>query len=1128
LGHINLRIAIFEIDQNMDMSQSLAAVRRLFISKNKSRYPCLVPDIYLAISGASLTGDGESFLPKTVCYSTGVIFENNHEFPGISRLDNSGYGFEIPIPGFTSVYELTLAHELCHVLGANHYKDPPCYGNCPSTNCSIMCAQKCLNFTMDECSASQIKDILSNRCEQCFTEYTTPECLHCTRTGEIAVKEQSPIIPMCENRNKLTVTYTFTNDCTARTLNMRAPFRVDQIVIDGEELGGFNAETVTGDPLIHVLLGPNVSLAPEEKLEYTVNFILVDDPNFNNVFNNILLSFTMYDGNNVIMPTYIPENYSVFVSPITITGDHNLTQLLEPQNGWIFDSENISDCDLQNKAIRLDGILTINSNYCLNNTVVILEPGSKIIVEDGFSLTINKNKILGCEEMWDAIIVEEGGTLIVEDSKIEDGLNAIKLEANTEFSTENCEYINNNIAIQAELEEPGDIDFHVLGGNTIIADDVLPKEPLKGERAKAGIWLENVNFASIEGEPPHVSPGLNTIGNLLNGIMLKNTDASIKNFHIYDIKGDPTPYSLEDDEPSGHAIYINGSASSTAIAIGSSDTRDNYINGSETGIFARNAEVNIQYCNIQGGNSGIILGWNPRGESSITHNLINANRNGIQLRLPTTLDINISDNRFTLASGYSNGIQGLSSWGDVKIENNLFFLNESLNGINLLDCQNTQIFNNTIIYETPSQKSMRGISLQSSFNCKVVNNKLFGKDLDGHTVGIYVQDSPNNLLECNNSRYVNICNQFTGVSSMTHFIANKHQISDYGLLLGSEVLGSEAIIGNQRHHENSWPTQNYLTAGAWILTEEENIKFLSRFIVDASQNTFFPPNIGELTGWFIDEAHNDYEAECINFPLDPQNWECCNYTIPDTVISFDVNMPKKNYLLGRQLYSSILFSVIDTVDQIKLKTYYTLIDTTDQGKLSKARWNFIQAVSEDPNERNNYIAEALDFNSSIDGEEDYLTLEVESNILLAAYLENGDMQAFISMIESLQENSELCPYEYGPAVYINRSLLRGLDLSSQFDDANNCGEIEPRSNFAKEMEDKSIIIYPNPTNYELGFRVNSQNNISNISIYDITGRIIYQNINYSNNSLISTSKLNPGIYFIGINNLKTFKLIITE
>ncbi len=69
----------------------------------------------------------------------------------------------------------------------------------------------------------------------------------------------------------------------------------------------------------------------------------------------------------------------------------------------------------------------------------------------------------------------------------------------------------------------------------------------------------------------------------------------------------------------------------------------------------------------------------------------------------------------------------------------------------------------------------------------------------------------------------------------------------------------------------------------------------------------------------------------------------------------------------------------------------------------------------------------------------------------------------------------------------------------------------------------NLEIYPNPVKNIL--TINSKEPINNVEIIDITGKLLKTNLRLSDKRNIDVSDLKPGIYFIKINKMKTFKFI---
>lgn len=912
-------------------------------------------------------------------------------------------------------------------------------------------------------------------------------------------------VKQCEGRDTIKVSFTFINDCDERNVQIRAVYSTSVVERIGG-LGDFIDETIDNLSLVGTLFSPVSYVESGGEVTYAAAFKLIENPSGLGYFPNVPFTINVYSGSTQIY-TYSSEGLFKYVNQEVISGNINLSDLVEPSSGYLFDSDNIAGCSLNNPPIYIDGVLNINQDYCLNNTWIIMGENAKIAIKDGNSLTINTDKILGCGNMWDAIEVEEGASLVINESNIEDAMAAVRLEKNTSFTSSETKYHNNLYSVIASLSDPGDIEFHILAGNSFTADDTLRKDPVAGDRAKAGIWLGNVNEAYIQGEPPHIEPGMNIFSNLKNGIVLYNTDASIQNFHIYDIYDGPANIKEVDELPDGHGIYVYGSSGHFTTAIGSGDTRDNYINA-QRGIFVKDANADIQYCNIRADLAAIVLGYSNNREVNILNNLIKAQYRGIQLRLPIALEANISGNRITMPTYDGIGIQCLSSWKDVKISDNLIFLKSSREGISLTDCKSTNVSENRIIFEEVGEKQMKGIFLEASSGNIIVSNDVIGKNKDHNTVGIYTQDSPANILLCNEVKMANVCYQFTGVSSLTNFNTNNNLTSDFGLLLGSESNGSEAIIGEQSHKQNTWPLIDYGEAGALILSDDPILPTLSRFVVDDSQYPYYPPNIIDLIGinWFEDLSVNDYEFKCHNLPVELPDL-CCNFSVPvDTIIDFDTYPEVKDLRLRKQLYQTLKDDLIDTSETLSVYEFYTMSDTTSYGKLVDVRQLFELASVSSAGGKASSISAALSKNNQIPDTEDFLLYETNANEILAEYVEEGNLAILIAAAEDIADVAALCPYEFGDGVYMNRAWLRAIDLEYGFDEIELCGAIEPRSPKKDDFSEKALTtercqIWPNPARIRELINVLSYQPISRIMVTDIIGRKIFESQPTSNTEL---------------------------
>ena len=1105
---------------------------------------CRKPDIYILFTSRNLGGGHAT---PGICDALG--------YPGLALVSTSGHDWSTT-PDEITYFNVQLAHEVTHVMGAGEGEancSTECISNPNCTPANLMCQYQCsasaeVKMNLFQCSIAPVLSKLNAKCEDCLSTFETPECLHCFFSGDITSNDDHPFVVGCDSRNEFEITYTFKNNCDERSIHMEVAYNNVQL----ERISGLNefiSETSGGGDYLK-LIGPVVSLPGEDKLEYTVRFKLRSTAYNNFIYTELLTSHRVYagSGDGTQIYTFDNEDLTYFV-PDEINGQIRISNLIGTGSQYLFQPQNIEDCSLVTPNFRVNGKLIIDEDYCLYNSHILMGSNSKIVIESGNTLTINSDNIVGCEEMWNGIIVESGGTLNLTGSNIQDAIKAIELQENATLTVSETEFINNNFGVYSNPESQADISINILAGNKFIAGETLMKEPFIGNKAKAGIWLKNVNEVLIQGEPPYIEPGMNIFGNLNNGIVLFNTDATINNFHIYNISSPAPTETLNNDLPNGHGIYINGSSGQFTTTIGSEETRDNYINGSLYGIYIRSSNAVINHCNILDAFSGITLGYNPRRTVTAKNNLIDSYYRGVQLRMPSGLTAEITANRFTSRTSNSIAIEGLSSWGRVKIDQNVIYLNESRDGISLTDCKLTHIHENDIIIQENTTGTMHGITLLSSQFCQIDNkNRIVGNSPEANTVGIYLQDSPSCSVQCNEIYNTNISSQFTGTNSFTNFKSNLFGESDYGLLLGSPAQGSDAIIGTQKHKENLWYDPSYGEKAASNLSSDIVIIGSSPFLIDYTQpqQTYLPSNLSELTlqGWFQhDEPISNYGFNCneVEEPIeDYLPWytlPCCDFQgVPNGTIDFETYSDVKNFYLQLNLIDWLLHYPDDTSASNSIHAFYSSIDTTGFYRYAKARKYFTDAMDGEIQQQSakltNGINEILQI-SDLQFSQNYLTIAAQ---MLKSYLDSGDLNFILESYEELKDIALLCPYQFGPAVYIARSLVRAVDMDIEFKETSLCGQVEPRSpeNFNKgDLISNSYTVYPNPTRTGTVVSIEGENGIQSIQIFDIFGRLQWSNdISMKSKADIMFDFLDSGIYFLKVNSCigtsEVYKVFLLE
>ncbi len=145
-------------------------------------------------------------------------------------------------------------------------------------------------------------------------------------------------------------------------------------------------------------------------------------------------------------------------------------------------------------------------------------------------------------------------------------------------------------------------------------------------------------------------------------------------------------------------------------------------------------------------------------------------------------------------------------------------------------------------------------------------------------------------------------------------------------------------------------------------------------------------------------------------------------------------------------------------------------------------------------------------------------------------------------LDNLAAIANLCPQQYGNAVYEARALLQSITfLSKDYNDSCYTNKLTARMGYDDEAKSVSVAegvqarLYPNPNNGSFMLAYDLKNNTdATVTIVDIAGKLVFKGSidKLDNITNISTNNLNNGIYFIQISHDKTLlwtdKLIISK
>ncbi len=146
-------------------------------------------------------------------------------------------------------------------------------------------------------------------------------------------------------------------------------------------------------------------------------------------------------------------------------------------------------------------------------------------------------------------------------------------------------------------------------------------------------------------------------------------------------------------------------------------------------------------------------------------------------------------------------------------------------------------------------------------------------------------------------------------------------------------------------------------------------------------------------------------------------------------------------------------------------------------------------------------------------------------------------------LESLSTIANLCPQQYGNAVYEARALLQSITfVGKEYSDSCYTNKLNARMGYDDETENSVSVaegvqarLYPNPNNGSFMLAYDLKNNMdATVTIIDIAGKLVYKGTidKLDNITQINTNNLNNGIYFIQIAHDKTLlwtdKIVISK
>ena len=744
-----------------------------------------------------------------------------------------------------------------------------------------------------------------------------------------------------------------------------------------------------------------------------------------------------------------------------------------------------------------------------------MDANSKIVIEEGVTLTLKNCDFRGCQDVWESIEVRKGGILFViyDDapstprrstiSGAEIGINALPgssinisnsdfLENITDVSVSSTNSMSTIVSISDNNFYSSERGIYFTGDGHNMAnfnDNLFDNNGI-------GIHVEDTNSA-INLECP--SSNKNIFDNCGSGIQINNAAAFVR-------------YNKFINNGIGIRMFDNIIRSSLFFNdIGYRSAGISSVNGSFD--IARNS---IGLTDGKGQNGILLVG--DQINSEIRGNWVYAKNTGILSILSSRVDIhdNPDINVTTSAGVNSSGIHLFMSLNNVA--DNQITCNNASAGIWLSGCTvdnpNVQIVHNGVQADDGFRTS--AIRLEGSSLQNIHYNLTEGEV----TNGVLNLNSANNDYQCNELHASNT-GMFISSNSMTHNIEGNE-------MHASLDFDAESPVGTQFHAGNKFFGLDENSFGDSEVNVSSFAAVGSKFIVDrvaldedGDGNTEYWPDLIDPSDLFDEGDSNGSTYDCDGKAgpglTIPTSAEFCR------IFSQIKNNNQSANARRINIYHWILF-YLEKLPMSAwpecLKKYINSEDCNGLVILSKAQQDLQKLFSNTPLDRNGGdrrrgISDGLD-QIEIDLDRfdcvDNL-LDNNKNVLkiVIHYLRYQTLTPIMKI--DLKETAALCPAEYGDAVHWARSLLR-IGNGQRYDENDDlCGRniVEGRS--VKKSNEFDILIYPNPAQNKV--LIKSERLIQSIQLRDQTSRVlsIYDNI-HDDSAELDLSIYHSGIYLL--------------